>query len=469
MITIDFINQIKKHYPKEIDQIIKNSEKTLIIKEKFDIAETIWTYKKKRNFRQMHICDKKKLSNFINKFFCTENERNAEFILLKIKENKNMIRPSISVDSKKKYIYQDFSSIPNTKEEDLLINKITFLSEIKIKTDIRSMYESTYTHAFAWSFKGKEEYKEKWSEKDLTPEQKILECMDKEYRNEIKGDSETVGLLVGLPISDIMADYILSSIDEEIRKIEGYLEKFDFYHFKDNYSFFFYTNDSIKVDNILTHITETFSKYKYSIRFEKNELDLKYSTDSEITLKEIESIKQKQESQIFNLWGDNFGFDVYSGELFEMGDLSVKEAEELELKINNSNKEEIAKILIENLDVIKKNLDNFIIELSNHHCNHPKINRILLKWVSDIIKNPYRIKNKDIFLSFKSAYESMLFDFQEKIQKQIETLTTKKETIELMLFRTICKLDTSDFLSNVLEKDFSSNALEKDDTYFDIF
>ncbi len=96
----------------------------------------------------------------------------------------------------------------------------------------------------------------------------FLDEFDKLYREKIRGDKEIVGLMTGIPISDFIADLILTAIDKEIIELSDFkAKKFDFFHFKDNYNFIFYVSDNSVVFNVAQQIKDIFSKYKYNIKF----------------------------------------------------------------------------------------------------------------------------------------------------------------------------------------------------------
>ncbi len=208
-----------------------------------------------------------------------ESEENLKIILDKIADNKKMFFKSVEINEENEYVFKDFSMYEN-KEYVQKISEITFGTELKLETDIINMYERTYTHSISWAFNSKEKYKEEYypfrskemKDKKIISEKeyekyKWFDKIDELYRNDIRKDGETVGLLTGLVFSDILADFILSQIDSEIENLNEYEDgKFDFYHFKDNYTFHFYKNDTSVNANILSCIENIFNKFKFNLR-----------------------------------------------------------------------------------------------------------------------------------------------------------------------------------------------------------
>lgn len=129
-------------------------------------------------------------------------------------------------------------------ENDLVIDATSY--KFIAKTDITNFYSSIYTHSIAWAISGSREIAFKDKENKL-----FGNTIDKllQYSN----DARTNGIPVGSALSDLIAEILLSWIDE---KVSTALESLDFLavRFKDDYRILCHSEDDAK--KILNAISE---------------------------------------------------------------------------------------------------------------------------------------------------------------------------------------------------------------------
>lgn len=447
MINSNMLDKLKEFYPNELNIIIKNAQWEIVNSNNEQII--VYGSKKDLDYRFFYISNSTNLDTFIDKLYY-EYLDYFLMILKKITDNKNLMNPSV-VRIKDSFEYKNFTDVFDSDYENIINNKRLFATTI-IDFDIYSMYESTYTHTFSWAYLGKEKYKQYRNKdvKDFTETElktfKELDCIDKLYRDLVKGDGETVSLLTGLPISDIFADYILSGIDYEIKKIKWYLDgKFDFFHFKDNYSLVFYTNDHNIISSCTMEIAKIFKDYKYKINFSYNGEPLPAIRDNNISYKQITDLIDRFGEERSKIWNDNHYFNPYTEELlFKIDEF------ELESKIKAVDKKEeglLKDILKENPQYLK-NKTLFTKHFYKLYLKYPWVSLEINKWIDQVVSNPKMILNEKVNWLFKksSIITKMDKDLLNRLSKALDSFWEKNYQLECVAWMVI--FDELDYSNN---------------------
>ncbi len=132
-----------------------------------------------------------------------------------------------------------------------------------VKTDITNFYNSVYTHSIAWALHGREH---SLSDKEY----KLVGCkIDRllQYAN----DKRTNGIPVGSAVSDLIAEILLSKIDQNVSKILK-SKDIDFLgtRFKDDYRILSKSENDAKI--ILSVMAEELQKFNLLINEQKTNI-----------------------------------------------------------------------------------------------------------------------------------------------------------------------------------------------------
>ena len=145
-------------------------------------------------------------------------------------------------------------------ESDLVIDATSY--KYLAKTDIKNFYSSVYTHSVAWAIAGSREtaFKDRKFELFGNKIDRLLQ-----YSN----DARTNGISVGSALSDLIAEILLSWVDE---KVSLELSDLDFLgvRFKDDYRILCNTEEEAK--NILSTISEELKKINLSLNETKTQI-----------------------------------------------------------------------------------------------------------------------------------------------------------------------------------------------------
>lgn len=145
-------------------------------------------------------------------------------------------------------------------ESDLVIDATSY--KCLAKTDITNFYSSVYTHSIAWAISGSREtaFEDKQFELAGNKIDKLIQ-----YSN----DARTNGIPVGSALSDIVAEILLSWIDQ---KVSEELEDMDFLavRFKDDYRILCNTEDDAK--KVLSTISSKLNKVNLSLNENKTQI-----------------------------------------------------------------------------------------------------------------------------------------------------------------------------------------------------
>ena len=151
-------------------------------------------------------------------------------------------------------------SIADTKEE---IEKQYLDNRYEIRLDISAFFDSIYTHSIPWAIHGIAVAKKKRNDMSLLGNQ-LDKCMQAMNYN------QTNGILVGNAASRIIAEIILCTIDEAIQKK---FPQITCRRFVDDY--YIYTQDSGKVQEIISFIRTNLAQYELS--FNENKIQINES------------------------------------------------------------------------------------------------------------------------------------------------------------------------------------------------
>ncbi|PHS68674.1 MAG: hypothetical protein COB23_09035 [Methylophaga sp.] len=145
-------------------------------------------------------------------------------------------------------------------ESDLVIDATSY--KYLAKTDITNFYSSVYTHSVAWAISGSREtaFEDKNFELFGNKIDKLLQ-----YSN----DARTNGIPVGSALSDLIAEILLSWVDE---KVSLELDGLDFLavRFKDDYRILCNTEEDAK--RVLNTISEELKKINLSLNETKTHI-----------------------------------------------------------------------------------------------------------------------------------------------------------------------------------------------------
>ncbi len=412
----------------------------------------IWGSKEnKLDLRKFYIIDKEIIkTEFYNKF--EDDKEIWSKMFESIANNYKSLAKSIIHSSKEESLYEfKHFNIPGDDINDNIID-MQFGSKMHLETDITNMYESTYTHAMAWSVYGREKFKTYWDDSNaVTKEERNIfdkfQNFDKKYRNKIRMDGESVGILTGQNMSDVLADFILTGIDNELMKSKEYNDKkYNFFHWKDNYHFFFYTHNNNEIYEIIKTIKDTFANFKYNIKFIKNnnEVELKNSLE-DLDLSDINDMIRENKVFLNNLFKSVHIYNRYTEEfvIAEGGIESFKAAYE---DIKNSNSIKIDEFIKENRSKIKP---KHVFESSFYSSNEAsKARKIFLtKWMN----KPKEILKNLQYLDIHS--KNMHNDEVIHIKRWIEELNDKRYEYESLLLIELFEFRfTSDELAEIKNK-----------------
>ncbi|WP_232805969.1 RNA-directed DNA polymerase [Salegentibacter maritimus] len=137
-----------------------------------------------------------------------------------------------------------------------------------LKTDIKNFYPSIYTHSIAWAIHTKKTIRTKGNRTDYN---KFLGLkLDRLVQN--SNDGCTNGIAIGPAISDIIAELVLSAVDDESSKIID-SKKIDFLgvRFKDDYRFLCHSKEDANV--IIKTLQKQMALYNLTLNEGKSNIE----------------------------------------------------------------------------------------------------------------------------------------------------------------------------------------------------
>ena len=136
------------------------------------------------------------------------------------------------------------------------LNRISFGKKILVVTDIANCFNSIYSHAVQWALVGFDEAKKQ--QKDTYYDQLDI-YLRKTKRN------ETQGIAIGPASSSIVAELILSRVDEALSEKNFYFDRY-----VDDYSCYCETRE--EADDFLLELGHQLSSYKLTLNLEKTKI-----------------------------------------------------------------------------------------------------------------------------------------------------------------------------------------------------
>ncbi len=187
--------------------------------------------------------------------------RNEEGIGNILRKSKSSLTAPIDKSSDSKQAYTKRSkSIADTKLE---IEKQYLNNRYEIRLDISSFFDSVYTHSIPWAIHTIAVAKQRRNDPSLLGNQ-LDKCM------QALNYGQTNGILVGNAVSRIIAEIILCTIDDSIQKK---FPDISFRRFVDDY--YIYTQDSGKIQEIISFIRVNLAQYELS--FNENKIQINES------------------------------------------------------------------------------------------------------------------------------------------------------------------------------------------------
>lgn len=211
-------------------------------------------------------------------YLCEELKKNISYIERTINSNANTESNPFRLYKGKKILdiplYCELKNI-SSRYSDSLKCRIRYSMGYKyqLKIDISKFYDSIYTHIIEWCVSGvKKKGSPNWgTELDYAVRSSQLQ--------------QTKGIPTGPFTSRIISEFILASIDNELKEA-GMIFK----HYVDDYKFYFRTeSEAIKELKIISYI---FSKYKLELNDSKTKID-KYPYDIQSNLNQITYVGRK--------------------------------------------------------------------------------------------------------------------------------------------------------------------------------
>lgn len=157
----------------------------------------------------------------------------------------------VSLKSQKNYDPDELSFTDNDAKR---IN-IQIGSNYRVKADIANFYPSIYTHSVTWVKYGREAgYEKKDTRNSLnTIDQLLRSCQDR----------ETIGIPVGPDTSAIVAEYILTGVDD-------YLRGYKYLRFIDDYEC--YCNSHTEAEKFIIDLSAALEKFRLRLNTKKTEI-----------------------------------------------------------------------------------------------------------------------------------------------------------------------------------------------------
>ena len=164
----------------------------------------------------------------------------------------SLIKPKIHKDGRVIIMDYELSSVKMKRTIDMFFGK-----RFIVHADISNFYPSIYSHAIPWAL-----IDIKAAKKD-TNTSKWFNKIDMKQRN-IKRN-ETLGVAIGPATSNIVAEIILSKIDEKLKN------DFEYVRFIDDYTCYCETQE--KADDFIRKLAEYLNEYKLNLNYKKTYID----------------------------------------------------------------------------------------------------------------------------------------------------------------------------------------------------
>ena len=145
------------------------------------------------------------------------------------------------------------------------VASIAFQYEHLIKTDIKNFYPSIYTHSIPWALHGKDNIKKNNNRNNY---HLFGNCLDKLFQN--ANDGCTNGIPIGPIVSDIIAEIVLSGVDNEITSLltkEGIQDRVTLVRFKDDYRIL--AKSKSDGNSVLNNLQSTLKEYNLELNDRK--------------------------------------------------------------------------------------------------------------------------------------------------------------------------------------------------------
>lgn len=193
-------------------------------------------------------------------------KNNKKYVTYSDKMEKQQIKYTLESSS---YFYKlkPFSSIQIlTQSPSFLYNKDKF--SLLMKMDIQNFFPSIYTHSYSWLIANKV-----YDRKGLANENSIYNIIDAFLQN-ING-SKTNGIVVGPEISRLLAEFLLTHLDEKIINAllnENLINDVDYKIFRFVDDYFIFSNSVINEEKIYNCISKIFNDFHLKENHDKKQI-----------------------------------------------------------------------------------------------------------------------------------------------------------------------------------------------------
>jgi hypothetical protein len=194
------------------------------------------------------------LGYFTLSYVINQNWREIETRLHLVTDSVNisMIAPKLSNNNKRLF---SMASYDQHQEKEKLQLKKQFGKKYFVQADISDFYSSIYTHAISWALIGKELSKQQIRQKNWYND------LDTSIRN--IQDRESKGVPIGPDTSAIIAELLLSKIDQK-------LEEYDYIRFIDDYKCFCETKE--QADRFIKDLSFCLENFRLKLNAKKTKI-----------------------------------------------------------------------------------------------------------------------------------------------------------------------------------------------------
>ena len=143
----------------------------------------------------------------------------------------------------------------------------------RVKADIASFFPSIYTHSIPWTVDGRDQAK-------VNSKEKLWYNELDEAQRDVKRN-ETQGIPIGPATSNIISEFILSKVDEALRKVD-----YQYVRYVDDYEYYCETRE--EAENFILELEQELRKYLLNLNPKKviiEELPLAYQVQWIIALR----------------------------------------------------------------------------------------------------------------------------------------------------------------------------------------
>lgn len=301
--------------------------------------------------------------------------------------------------------------------DDFPITKIQIPAKYLVKTDISSCFASIYTHSLGWSILGKDFVKENRKNKNY----KEHWISDLELYTSNCTDGQTHGLLIGPHSSNLLAELILTDIDNILKKKYNYIRNIDDYSC--------YVESYEEAQQFQIDLQQELRKYNLSLNHKKTEI--------------VELPQSINPSWIRKINGYNW---------INRKEISFKEL----------------KFFLDDIVEIARELNNAaVIKYAIKVISSKKLKKSSIEYYTDLVH--YLVLNYPYLVTLLDEYIFKKFDIKKEeissIANSIFQKGLKEANYELLCFAILFALDY-----NFLLKDLTADlAIESDSSFFKLF